>query len=110
MKLNTELVKPISRSGAVAETRDQWIEATPLQKNANVRNAMINGSLSTKLAPTILVENINPPMIGALRAKVRLKPRRTSRSEIAPENNTPRKTVINGIEPYSPALMKVKWR
>ena len=99
IKLNTELVRPISRSGAVAETSDQWIEATPLQKNANVRNPMINGSLSTKLAPTILVEKISPPMIGAFLANVRLKPRRTSRSEIAPDTNTPRNTVTNGIEP-----------
>ena len=44
MQLNTELVRPISRSGAVADTSDQWIDATPLQKKAKVRNTMISGS------------------------------------------------------------------
>ena len=40
--LNTPLVRPISRSGAVADTSDQWIEASPLAKNASDRNRMIS--------------------------------------------------------------------
>ena len=46
-KLNTPPVSPSSRSGAMAETSDQVIEASPLPKNASVMYAMISAGVST---------------------------------------------------------------
>src|ERR1700733_7590332 len=96
--LNMPLVRPISRSGAVAETSDQWIDASPLAKNASERNRMISAGRSTKFAPMMLVDSASPPMIGVLRAKPRLKPRRYSQSDNIPEQSTPAKAPRKGNE------------
>src|SRR5579871_3628867 len=96
--LNTPLVSPINRSGAVAETSDQWIDASPFAKNANERNRMIRAGRSTKFAPMMLVDSARPPMIGVLRAKPRLKPRRYSQSDNIPEQSTPAKAPRKGSE------------
>src|SRR3984885_14562429 len=96
--LNMPLVSPISRSGAVADTSDQWIEASPLAKNASERNRMISAGRSTKFAPMMLVDSASPPMIGVLRAKPRLKPRRYSQSDNAPEHSTPANAPRNGSD------------
>src|ERR1700722_18450086 len=96
--LNTPLVSPISRSGAVADTSDQRIEASPFAKNASDRNRMISAGWSTKFAPMMVVDSASPPMIGVLRAKLRLKPRRYNQSDSAPEQSTPAKAPTNGSE------------
>src|SRR5476651_1861338 len=76
MKLKVPPVNPSKRAGARVETSDQVIDASPLPKNANARKAITNGVESTKLAPMIEVEISNPPMIGSLRAKPTVQPRR----------------------------------
>ena len=47
MKLNTPPVSPNRRAGARVDTSDQVIDAKPLPKNANARNAMTHAVEST---------------------------------------------------------------
>src|SRR3990167_5850827 len=106
MKLNTPPVNPSNRAGASVDTRDQGTEASPLPKNANARKAITSGVDSTKLAPMIDVEISKPPMIGNLRAKPTVYPRRIRKSEKNPEQSTPTKAARNGSDANRPDLMK----
>src|SRR5471032_137342 len=106
MKLKVPPVSPSNRAGARVETSDQVIDASPLPKNASARKAMTSGVNSTKLAPMIDVEISSPPMIGSLRAKPTLLPRRINQSEKNPEHSTPTNAARNGNEASRPDLMK----
>ncbi|VVO45503.1 hypothetical protein PS723_06688 [Pseudomonas fluorescens] len=54
----------------------------------------------------IEVDISSPPMIGSLRAKPTVAPRRISQSEKNPEQSTPTKAARNGSDASSPDLMK----
>src|SRR3954452_18748719 len=105
MKLNIPPVSPMSRVGARAETSDQVMDANPLPKNAIDRKTMTRVVDSVKLAPSMAVVSSRPVMIGPLRATLKLRPRRSRKSEKAPENRTPIRAAMHGSEARNPDLM-----
>ena len=105
-KLNTPPVRPSSRTGASADTSDQVIEASPLPKKATARKKMTQGVESVKLAPIMDVEINRPRMMGSLRARPTVAPRRIRKSDSTPEHSTPTKAARKGTEARKPDLMK----
>ena len=105
-KLNTPPVRPSSRTGASADTSDQVIEASPLPKKATARKKMTQGVESVKLAPIMDVEISRPRMMGSLRARPTVAPRRIRKSDSTPEHSTPMKAARKGTEARKPDLMK----
>src|SRR5436189_905139 len=106
-KLNTPPVSPSSRSGAIADTSDQVIDASPLPKNARAREPTIIAGSFTKYAPTMLVDSRSLVTMGTLRAVPSDAPLRTIASDRSPELSTPTNAARKGSEAKNPAFTKL---
>src|SRR3954471_24194502 len=85
-KLKTPPVRPSSRFGASDETITHAMEEQPFPNEAMVRNITTSAGLSTKFAPTMLVERSRPKMMGVFLAAEAEKPRFIKKSERRPEH------------------------
>ncbi|KAG1167736.1 hypothetical protein G6F35_017638 [Rhizopus arrhizus] len=105
-KLKTPPVRPKRRTGASVDTSDHVIDASPLPKKATARKNITHGVESVKLAPIIDVEIKRPRMMGSLRARPTVAPRRIRKSDSTPEHSTPTNAARKGTDARKPDLMK----